>query len=291
MDVPDIRSAWDLSDPAATEERFRDMYETTSSDDGRAEILTQIARTKGLRKQFDEAHAILDDVEPMLRDGAPRPRVRYCLERGRAFNSFGTPEKATPLFQQAYDVAQAADLHGLAVDALHMLAIAAKAPREQLRHTEAAIKYIDECGDPSVRGWLGPLLNNSGWTYHDELHEYEKALEVFTKGAAFRDEQGVSEQSFVAHYTVGRALRSLERYEDALTKQGEVRAMREDAGAKPSGFVFEEIGECELALGRTEQEVQPHFAEAWSLLKDVQWIKNSQPERYERIRRLAGVSE
>ena len=89
---------------------------------------------------------------------------------------------------------------------------------------------------------------------------------------------------------MGRALRSLERYDEALSKQEWVRGLRDEAG-KPSGFVFEEIGECELGLGRTEEEVRPHFAEAWALLKDVQWLNDGQPERMARIQRIAGAPE
>jgi hypothetical protein len=84
------------------------------------EILTQVARTYSLRKRFDEAHQLLDEIEPQLASAGPRVRVRYLLERGRTFNSSGNREKARELFVAAWEVARPSGLEGLAVDAAHM---------------------------------------------------------------------------------------------------------------------------------------------------------------------------
>ena len=40
-----------------------------------------------------------------------------------------------------------------------------------------------------------------------------------------------------------------------------------DSVGESDGYVFEEIGECLLALGRAD-EAQPHFARAYELLAD-----------------------
>jgi electron transport complex protein RnfB len=67
---------------------------TTSPSSREAlEIDTQIARALGLQRRFDAAHATLDAVSPGLAAVDPRVRVRYLLERGRAYNSSGAPTR------------------------------------------------------------------------------------------------------------------------------------------------------------------------------------------------------
>ena len=97
----DIDSFWEYTDPAASEARFRAAM-TSAQGDARLELLTQIARTYGLRQRFDEAHAVLNEVERQLADAGPRPRIRYLLERGRTFNSSGESDKARALFVEAW---------------------------------------------------------------------------------------------------------------------------------------------------------------------------------------------
>jgi hypothetical protein len=97
-DLPDFDAMWDYNQPAQTERAFREVLrQTEDAADAayRAELLTQIARTLGLQRRFDEAHALLDQVEPMLAGGGMDvPRVRWLLERGRTLNSSGLPERA-----------------------------------------------------------------------------------------------------------------------------------------------------------------------------------------------------
>src|SRR5687767_6754001 len=115
----DIDSLWDYDDPASSEARFRERL-ARSDGDPRLELVTQIARTYSIRKRFDEAHRMLDEVEAALDRSGPRVRARYLLERGRTFNSAGDKARARPLFLDAWRVAGAARDEGLAVDAAHM---------------------------------------------------------------------------------------------------------------------------------------------------------------------------
>lgn len=107
QNLPDFDSLWDYSHPAETEIRFRELLpKIPESEPAYLELLTQIARTNSLRQKFDEAHNILDQVEKRLDETHSRSRIRYLLERGRAFNSSGDHEQAQPLFEQALDIAQ-----------------------------------------------------------------------------------------------------------------------------------------------------------------------------------------
>ena len=71
-----LDAKWEFADPAASEARFR--AERAQWPAGTREALeaeTQIARTQGLRRLFEEAHATLDAVEPAL-PGLLRNAVR-----------------------------------------------------------------------------------------------------------------------------------------------------------------------------------------------------------------------
>jgi hypothetical protein len=83
---------WDFGKPAVSEQRFRTELAKWPAESAEAqEIRTQIARTLGLQRKFDEAHAVLDGVEAKLPALPLHVRVRYLLERGRTQNSSGAP--------------------------------------------------------------------------------------------------------------------------------------------------------------------------------------------------------
>ena len=120
---------WDYAKPEVSEARFREaLRQYPASSREALEIATQIARAQGLQRKFDAAHATLDKIEADIVRVDARVRIRGLLERGRLFNSSGSPAKAVPLFREAAEVATRAGRPGDAfyeVDALHMLGIAA----------------------------------------------------------------------------------------------------------------------------------------------------------------------
>ena len=87
----DIDSLWEYTNPAESEDRFRIALISAHGDE-RLELLTQIARTYGLRQRFDEAHDLLNQVEKQLERAGLRPRVRYN-EIGRRVSE-GRPDHA-----------------------------------------------------------------------------------------------------------------------------------------------------------------------------------------------------
>lgn len=282
-DLPNFDSQWDFGDPAASEETFCTILaEHKGAPDAYLLALrTQIARAIGLQRRFNEAHEVLDKIEAELGD-AIAPRVRYLLERGRVFNASGDPASARPLFEEAFELADKTDEHRLAVDALHMVAIVCDGA-EALEWNLKALAYAEASDQPGARKWLGSLYNNIGWSFH-ELGRYEEALEVFQRGVSWREAQGEPVPTRIARWTVGRALRSLERVEEALEAQRAIRAEFPDACLP---YVEEELGECLLALGRAD-EATPHFQKAWAGLKDDAWLAENEPERMTRLARLAG---
>lgn len=285
--LPDFRTSWDFQHPDSSEARFRRLLPlamAAGDDDYRAQLLTQIARAQGLQQRYEAAHATLDGVISLLNPERSQARVRYLLERGRVFNSSGRGTDARPFFAQAWSVARAAGLDGLAVDAAHMVAIV-EVPDSALVWNHRAMALAESSSDPGARGWLGPLYNNLGWTHHDQ-GDYMQALELFEKGLAWRREQGQARETRIAEWAVARTLRSLGRYEEALSRQQTLEREWEATG-EPDGYVFEEIGECLVALGRADEAKKP-FTRAYELLWLDPWMRQNERERLEKIRSRAG---
>lgn len=290
--LPNFDQLWDYNDPENTEKAFKDLFaESRNSGDReyQAQLLTQIARTYSLRRDFEEAHRILDDVEKMINVVAtaldiqtPVARIRCLLERGRTYNSAGDVEAARLLFLESWELARQAGQDYHAVDAAHMLGICA--PQDaSLIWNNRAMEAAEASDDPRAKGWLGALYNNTGWTYHD-AGEYEKALALFEKGLAWRKERDNQQASRIAKWTVARAKRSLGQTEEALAMQQSLLEEHEAAGTS-DGYVFEEIAECLLTLDRVE-EARPHFNRACAELSKDDWLMENEPDRLDRLRRM-----
>lgn len=290
MDSPlDFDRLWDYSDPAATEQKFRDLLPQVgaNSREKQLELQTQIARTLGLQKQFEAAHALLDLVEAGLDSAGAVTRQRYLLERGRVFNSAGEPARAQPLFLQAWELRTAGgdDFHS--VDAAHMLGIVT-ADEEAIGWNRAAMALAEESTNPRATNWLGSLYNNLGWTYHDR-GDFEEALVMFENGVARREltPEAVAPLR-IARWCVARAQRSLGRTAEALEQQ-EALLQEYEADGRRSGYVFEELAECHLQLGNDEPS-RKFFALAWEELSQDDWLRTAEPDRLARLRELAGLT-
>lgn len=287
MTLPEIDTLWDHDNPAETEQRFRELMPQAIAS-GNApyvlELITQVARSLGLQRKFAEAHEALDFANARLAGMPPRVNVLYLIERGRVFNSSKQKGQALPLFTIAWEMACAAGEDGLAVDAAHMAAIAS--PREnKMEWNLAALRMAENSADPKARKWMGSLYNNIAWTYHDN-GEYEEALKHFVKALAYEESQNQPKWARVARWSIGRTLRSLGKYEQALSVQREVEAQAEAAG-EPDGFCAEEIGECLLALDRGD-EARAYFVRAFHALSADEWLTENEPERIARLAELAG---
>ena len=283
--VSDFDELWDYNDLVKTEKDFRELLpesRASGDPDYHAQLLTQIARTHSLRRQFNEAHHILDDAEALLSDETPVARVPYLLERGRTFNSSGDAESARPLFEEAWDLARGIGEDYHAVDAAHMLGICEKGDKA-LRWNEIAMDAAESSNDARAKEWLGALYNNTGWTYHD-AGDYERALERFEKGLTWRVERNNPVTIRIAKWSVARALRSLGRVVEALDIQRALLAEHESEGTK-DGYVYEELAECLLILGKAD-DARPFFNLAYHELSKDAWLKENEADRLDRLQRF-----
>ncbi|MGL4612006.1 MAG: tetratricopeptide repeat protein [Trueperaceae bacterium] len=268
-----LDTLWNYNDAAKSEAIFKDFVKQEIGDE--AEILTQIARAQGLQGKFEEAHATLDSIST---PNDERIKVRYLLERGRVYNSAKQKEEARKYFLEAYELSKRIGADFYTIDAAHMMAIV-EPPAQQLLWHEICLELCETTKDERAKKWLGLITNNAAWTYHD-LGQYDKALEVFQKALLWHEVNGKPETIRIAKWSVARALRSLERYQEALDKQlGLLSETKDD------GYIYEEVAECFLALEKSD-EAKPYFAKAHDMLSQDAWLVKNEGGRLERLRTL-----
>ncbi|MEO8924047.1 MAG: tetratricopeptide repeat protein [Caldimonas sp.] len=278
-----VSALWNFADPAASEAAFRNALTTVSSGDDELTLETQIARTYSLRSRFDEAHAVLDRIQPRLEGAGAEPRVRYLLERGRTFRSAKVPARARPLFSEAATRAHAAGLDALEVDALHMIALVEPAPEQQLIWNRKALAVAAASSDPIARNWDASLTNNIGMSLHDQ-GRLEDALASFQSSLDARERIGDRARIREARWMVAWALRALHRHDEALLILARLEKEYAAAGA-PDGYVFEEIGENLLSQGLADA-ARPSFAKAFALLSADTSLDRPDDARLARLQRL-----
>ena len=228
----EIDAWWNFADPAASEARFR--TERARWPEGSAEALeidTQVARTLGLQRRFDAAHALLDAVSASLWAAPPRVDVRFRLERGRVANSSGAPAQAIEWFVHALARSaddRAPDAEFYRVDALHMLAIAA--PRSmRATFNRRALTATERATEPRAQGWRASILNNLGWSLLDD-GDPAGALDAWQRALAARQADGDAARLRIARWTVARGLRANGRLDEAERMQRALAAELERLG-------------------------------------------------------------
>jgi tetratricopeptide (TPR) repeat protein len=215
LDQEFLDELWDFSDPVASEGRLRAV-----GDD--PELQTQVARALGLQGRFEHATRLLDGIS----DAAPATRVRVALERGRLLNSSGDPRGAIPLFADAAELAEDSGLDFLAIDAVHMLAIAdGENARE---HTTRGLDLLAKTRDARSKRWAVSLTANLGWREF-ENGDAASALVAFETAFDHAVAVGTPDQRFFSRWAIARCYRELGRLGEARDLQRELLAERPEA--------------------------------------------------------------
>jgi tetratricopeptide (TPR) repeat protein len=283
-----LDALWDFRDPAASERRFREFLRRSQPPivpAVRIEALTQLARAQTLRRRFAAARRTLDRARSPLPSGDARARARYWLEYGRLLNSSGHPRSARRPFVAAWTAARRAGEDALAVDAAHMVAIAASGG-DRRRWNLRALALAERSRDPVARRWRASLLNNLGWTAYD-ANDFAGALGLFRRALRARRSMGDASEARVARWCVAKTLRRLGRVSDALRRQRGLLAAHRRARTV-DGYVYEELAECLLALDRAE-EARPYFRRAHEELGKDPWLRAAEPARLDRFRALGRI--
>ena len=264
MSAVDINALWDFAKPALSEERFRAALATAHGDDALI-LKTQIARSWGLRGDFERARAVLAEVEPRINGAGPEAQARYWLELGRTWCSVAHDEasvtddakaRARTAYGNALALARAARLDVLAIDTIHMDASVDRSPENGLRVADQALAVMAASTQPDARNWEASLRNNRGYALQ-QLGRYDEALAEFELALAARERQGKPGGIRIAHWMIANTLRLMGRLDEALAIQ--LRLEREcDAAGEPDPYVFEELEAIYRAQGNGERA--DHYA-------------------------------
>ena len=238
---------WDFSDPELSEKRFRSALVTASPDES-VILQTQIARTFGIRGEFDHARQILASLEPQIQAGGLEAQVYFYLELGRTYSSATHPPEtqtteARDLARDAYlraaELAQNGGFDRLAIDALHMLTFVDTAPAEQLEWNHKALALMQSSSQPDAKKWEGSLHNNTGYSLY-LLGRYEDALVEFELALAAYERRGDPHTIRIARWMIAWTMRALGRIHEAIEIQLQLEEECDKAG-EPDPYVFEEL--------------------------------------------------
>lgn len=289
--ILDFDKHWNYNAPEETEKKFRDIlpdlkdHKDFEYQSAYLQLQTQIARTLGLQMKFDEAHTLLDEIDPLLNDEFFVAKIRYLLERGRTFRSSQKVEKSKDLFLKAYDLAVGYNEDNLAIDAAHMMGIIEPFEEAQ-RWNEIAMEIAENSEDKNAKKWLGSLYNNTAWNYHDNS-DFKEALKLFEKNVEWHTNKNSKQELIIAKWSVARALRSLEKIDDAIEMQLDLLDEIEEKGLDDDGYIFEELGELYLIKENIE-ESKKYFRRAYKLLSKDKWLVEYEKERLDRLKELGG---
>ena len=277
-----LRPLWSFDDLGATEERLRAQLSVEATDEGRSEVLTQLARVEGLRGDFDAGERLVEEAAALAGTGGVAA-ARVDLERGRLRRSSGQVEAALPLFETAFETALEADQHYVAADAAHMAALAAPDRDGFVTWTRRGIELAET--NETAGYWFGPLLNNLGWEYY-EAGESELALDAFERALHARERDPANREGLaLARYAVGKALRALGRSEEAIPLLEQAVAWAEGESS-PDGWFHEELAEEYAAAGR-DTEAREQARLALPLLLEADPGFDADEKRADRLRALA----
>jgi tetratricopeptide (TPR) repeat protein len=288
VELENFDKLWDYNNPAGTEVKFRTILSKHKQADNPSyyvQLLTQIARTQGLQHKYEDAHKTLDEAKRLLNDNLKLAKARYLLERGRVFNTSGKPDKAKPLFIQSYELSKEIAEDFYSIDAMHMIAIA-ETPEKSLEWNLKAIELAENTSDKRANRWLGSLYNNTGWSLFN-MEKYTEALSIFEKALKWYEEKKHDEETRIAKWSVARTLRAMNKTKEALTIQKDLMEEFNKIGEK-DGYVYEELGECYLSLGK-KSEAEKFFKLAYEELSKDEWLVQNETKRIERLKELGKV--
>jgi len=260
----DVNAFWDFDKPAVSEERFRAALATATGDDALI-LKTQIARSWGLRRDFERTRAVLAEIEPALKTAGAEARTRYWLELGRSYSSAthdaaSQTEEVKVRARAAYDNALAAAREGaldyLAIDVVHMYAFVDRTPQSGLKWADQGLAILQASTQPDAKNWEASLRHNRGYALQ-RLERYDEALSEFRASQSAREKQGRPGGIRVAQWMIANTYRLMGRLDEA--REIQLRLEREcDEAKDPDPYVFEELEAIYNAQGNAERAA--HYA-------------------------------
>jgi tetratricopeptide (TPR) repeat protein len=293
MNQSDFDLLWNPLNLPASEAALRARFLATSNqpDSDRSsniEILSLIARAESAQSRLSEAKATLQQAQRLLAEETPlriSAKIRWLLESGRISILDKTPSQARIAFSEAFTLATNSGEDYLAVEVAQMIATV-EPQKTQQEWILRAISIAEVSPQMEAKRWLGSLYTSLGWKLYD-LRQYEKSLETFQKSLSHLKIHGSDREIFLAKWSAGKVLRTMNRTEEALAIQKSLLSELGIGGAK-DGRLFEELAECLHTLKR-ESEAEIYFDLAYRELSNDEWVTDNQPVKLKRLKDLGKV--
>lgn len=254
----DWRSLWDFSNPALSQQRFEAALPTASAEDALI-LQMQIARSIGIRKDFEGSRAKLRTIEALAWQATPRVQVHFALEWGRSFASAVHDLKTLPesdkqtakaAFEKAKSLAKQHQLDALAIDAIHMFAFTDDSPQvnEAVAREALAVSLTSQQLD--AQRWQASIRHNLGYALQRQTR-YSQALAEFEQSEALRKAANNANGVHIARWMQARVLRLMGWIDDALAMQEGLHAAKLAKGETDRN-VLEELGLLYEANGNAD---------------------------------------
>lgn len=284
---------WRYQDPLATEQVFKEYEKLLNAHDDTTllpQLFTQLARCRSLLRDKDGSEFYLSTAYSLIEvlDVHKQivPRIRYQLEKGRLLIALNQEDRGAGNFLTAWNEAIANHCDFYAIDAAHMLGIVTQGD-ESLEWNFKAMRHAEQSQDMKAKSWLGALYNNIGWTLHG-LKRYDEALQCFLNDEVWYRERHRHEEALIAHWSMAKMLRLLERPDEALRELYVIAEERKERNLPNDGYLSEEIAECLLAKGQVDHSA-PFFASAYEILSEDEWLMQHEQARMERLKLLGNI--
>lgn len=292
--LDDVDSLWNPQDPAGSELAFRALLPEARQLAGaeRAQLillLSWIGRAEALQRKFAEARRSLDEAGKLLEEPgaqyAVAVRIGWLIGRGHLHILEKTPSQARAFFSEAWSLATESGEDYFAVEIAQLMAVSepAKSQREWISR---AIQIAEKSQLPKTKACLCALYSSLGWK-HFEMRQFENSLESFKTALESAKSVGSELEAFTAQWSIGKVLRAMSRFEEALAIQKKL-VDGLGIGGRKNGRLYEEMAECLHALKRVD-EAQMYFELAYRELSSDEWISDNQPVQLKRMKDLGKV--
>lgn len=216
------------------------------------EALAQLARVNLIVDRKDDGRTWLKLASEKARASDPPGWTRFLGVRGRFEWQDDDLAAARQTFGELREYCTANAMWDRAVDAIHMLAIVAEKPQEQIEWHRRGIEMA-EAND--VQRWLGPLWNNLAGTYYD-MNQFDSALSCYLKAREYHWRHSGEIGKLFADYHVGMTYRRLGKYEEAAQWLRPVLAWAERLDHHSAlGQACQDLGEVQIATGNPAEGV------------------------------------
>jgi tetratricopeptide (TPR) repeat protein len=293
MNQSDFDLLWNPLNLPASEAALRARFLATSGQpnsdtSANIEVLSLIARAESAQNRLSEAKATLLQAQNLLAQEKPHrisAKIRWLLECGRISILEKTPSQARIAFSEAFTLASNSGEDYLAVEVAQMIATV-EPQKTQQEWIMRAIGIAEISPQMEAKRWLGSLYTSLGWKLYD-LRQFEKSLETFQKSLSHLKVHGSVREIFLAKWSAGKVLRTMNRTEEALAIQKGLLSELGIGGAK-DGRLFEELAEC-LHTFKRESEAEIYFDLAYRELSNDEWVTDNQPVKLKRLKDMGKV--